>query len=485
MHNFAIDSGAMQVRATKRSPFVLAMAGCLLIGASFALYDNAVPQTGYADPTIAMTMDVVNAMSMAGASMQGGEVDVSAELEGMEQCAGMDADRAAVLGSNDAEDVAELYAMEQAALASQMPSPEMATGSVMSLFAPKASGFQVTPSFRAGAKAAVAPAAAALPRTADPQMGAGIKELRERVGSVKNTKKITSAMKLVAAAKVRRAQEAVLRSRPFSETLERILGGLLQRVKTEGLDLPLLESRDVKTVGLVVITGDRGLCGGYNAQAIKMAEARIAELKAQGVGVELITIGNKGNTYFKRRTNPIRKSIPCGQSPTAEQSSSIATELLSSFYAGEVDRVELIYTQFQSMISSIPTVRTLIPLLPSGMEMEGDEMFKLVSKDGDFAVEKEAVPAAAPAQFVPDMIFEQEPSQLLNAILPLYINGQLLRTQQESVASELASRMSAMQAATDNAKDLQGRLESEMNRARQAKITQELMEIIAGADATN
>merc|ERR1719443_2428911 len=137
------------------------------------------------------------------------------------------------------------------------------------------------------------------------------------------------------------------------------------------------------------------------------------------------------------------------------------------------------------MISSTPTVRTLIPLLPSGMEMEGDEMFKLVSKDGDFAVEKEAVSAAAPAQFVPDMIFEQEPSQLLNAILPLYINGQLLRTQQESVASELAARMSAMQSATDNAKDLQGRLESEMNRARQAKITQELMEIIAGADATN
>merc|ERR1719420_1936899 len=132
-----------------------------------------------------------------------------------------------------------------------------------------------------------------------------VKDLRERVGSVKNTKKITSAMKLVAAAKVRRAQEAVLRSRPFSETLERILGGLLQRVKTEGLDLPLLESRDVKTVGLVVITGDRGLCGAYNSAAIKMAETRIAELKAQGVNVELILIGNKGSTYFKRRENPL------------------------------------------------------------------------------------------------------------------------------------------------------------------------------------
>lgn len=114
-----------------------------------------------------------------------------------------------------------------------------------------------------------------------PQMGATIRELRDRVGSVKNTKKITSAMKLVAAAKVRRAQEAVLRSRPFSETLERILGGLLQRLKTEALDIPLLEQRDAKKVCLVAITGDRGLCGAYNANAIKKTEARILELKEQ------------------------------------------------------------------------------------------------------------------------------------------------------------------------------------------------------------
>jgi len=118
-------------------------------------------------------------------------------------------------------------------------------------------------------------------RASDVVMGATIRELRDRVGSVKNTKKITSAMKLVAAAKVRRAQEAVLRSRPFSETLERILGGLLQRLKTEALDIPLLETRTAEKVGLVVITGDRGLCGSYNAAAIKKTEQRIEELKAQ------------------------------------------------------------------------------------------------------------------------------------------------------------------------------------------------------------
>merc|ERR1719463_265595 len=176
--------------------------------------------------------------------------------------------------------------------------------------------------------------------------------------------------------------------------------------------------------------------------------------------------------------------IPCGQAPTAEQAAEGASELLSSYYAGEIDRVELLYTSFISMIASMPTVRTLIPLLPSGMEMEGDEIFKLTSKDGNIAVEKESVAVAEPKEFAPDMIFEQEPSQLLNAILPLYLNGQLLRTMQESVASELASRMSAMQAATDNAKELEKHLSQEMNRARQAKVTQELMEIVAGADAT-
>jgi len=321
-------------------------------------------------------------------------------------------------------------------------------------------------------------------RAGELQMGANVRELRDRVGTVKNTKKITSAMKLVAAAKVRRAQEATLRGRPFSETLDSILGGLLQRVKTEGIDIPLLADRVVKKVGLVVITGDRGLCGAYNSAAIKKAEERIAELKSQGVEVELITIGNKGSTYFNRRDDPVRKALPIGQAPTAAQAQKIAEELLSSFYAGELDRVELLYTSFISMIASSPSVRTLVPLLPTDMEMEGDEIFKLTSKDGELAVEKEELAAAEPKAFLPDMIFEQEPSQLLNAILPLYLNGQILRALQESVASELAARMSAMQSATDNAKELQGSLEQEMNRARQSKITQELMEIIAGADAT-
>merc|ERR1712216_540616 len=190
-----------------------------------------------------------------------------------------------------------------------------------------------------------------------------------------------------------------------------------------------------------------------------------------------------GGTYFKRRETPVRSADPCTQAPSAEQASKISSELLSSYYAGELDRIEILYSSFISMISSVPSIRTIIPLTPAGIETDGDEIFKMTTQDGELKMSKDKVEKAAPAQFQTDMIFEQEPSQLLNAILPLYLNGQILRTLQESVACELASRMSAMQAATDNAKELQGTLEREMNRARQAKITQELMEIIAGADA--
>jgi len=314
-------------------------------------------------------------------------------------------------------------------------------------------------------------------------MGGNVKELRNRIDSVKNTEKITSAMKLVAAAKVRRAQDAVLKSRPFSETLDQILAGLVKRLKVEKLDIPLMEAREVKKVGLVVFTGDRGLCGGYNANAIKMAEARIAELKSQGIASELITIGSKAISYFGKRETPVRMTALCTQSPTAEQANGISEELLNSYNAGELDRIELVYTKFVSMIASEVTIRTLVPLSPSGIESENDEIFKLVSKDGEFAIEKETKEKAAPKEWVSDMIFEQEPEVLLNALLPLYLSGQMLKSLQESVASELASRMSAMQSASDNAKTLKKDLSQVMNRARQAQVTQEIMEIVAGAAA--
>lgn len=307
--------------------------------------------------------------------------------------------------------------------------------------------------------------------------------IRDRITSVKNTKKITTAMKLVAAAKVRRAQDAVLATRPFSETLQSVFGGLIGRLGSEALDLPLLTEREVKKVTILVITGDRGLCGGYNSMMIKKAEGRYKELKSQGVDADFILVGKKGISYFQRRDYPIRAIFDCGQKPDTKQALAISEEILSTYLSGETDTVELMYTKFVSLIASSPSVRTLVPFSASQISQEGDEVFQLTSSDGQFGVEREDLGAAAPQEFPNDMIFEQDPLQIVNSILPLYLNGQILRTLQESVASELAARMQSMQSASDNAGDLAKRLSTEYNRARQAAVTQEILEIVSGAQA--
>ena len=307
--------------------------------------------------------------------------------------------------------------------------------------------------------------------------------IRDRIVSVKNTKKITMAMKLVAAAKVRRAQDAVLATRPFSETLQSVFGGLIQRLGGDTIDLPLLTQREVKKVTLTVVTGDRGLCGGYNSYMIKKAEARYKELTSQGIEVDMVLIGVKGIAYFERRDYPIRKTFECGQNPNAKQALAISEELLNTFLAGETDAIELLYTKFVSLIASTPSVRTLVPFSASDITQKGDEVFQLTSDSGEFSVERTELDVAEPQEFPNDMIFEQDPIQIVNSILPLYLNGQVLRTLQESVASELAARMQSMQAASDNAGELANKLSLEYNRARQAAVTQEILEIVAGATA--
>jgi len=307
--------------------------------------------------------------------------------------------------------------------------------------------------------------------------------IRDRIKTVNNTKKITTAMKLVAAAKVRRAQDAVLATRPFSETLQSVFGGLIGRLGSEALDLPLLTQREVKRVTLLSITGDRGLCGGYNSFMIKKTEARFNELKAQGIEVDLILVGKKGVSYFNRRGFPVRASYDCGQKPTTKEALAISEEILNTYLAGETDTVELMYTKFVSLIASTPSVRTLVPFSASQISQEADEVFQLTSSDGQFGVEREDLGTAEPQDFPNDMIFEQDPIQIVNSILPLYLNGQILRTLQESVASELAARMQSMQSASDNAGDLSKRLSTEYNRARQAAVTQEILEIVSGATA--
>lgn len=350
----------------------------------------------------------------------------------------------------------------------------MTTGFVSSF-----TGASLLPTTRA--RANVSPRVA--PRRAAPlRMGAGkLREIRDRITSVSNTQKITDAMRLVAAAKVRRAQDAVLRTRPFSETLQQVLGALIKRLNVDFTDLPLLQAREAKRVVIVSITGDRGLCGGYNNYIIKKTQRRIAELAEAGTEVQLVCIGNKGITFFKKRDITVRRTFACTQAPTADQATTISEELLAEYLSGEVDRIELIYTRFVSLIASEASIRTILPLSPQGLELDEDEIFQLTTEDGKLGVKVEAVQSKEePVPFPSDMLFEQDPLQILNAILPLYLNGQILRTLQESVASELAARMSAMSNASENAKELGKDLSQTYNRGRQAAITQEISEIVAG-----
>jgi F-type H+-transporting ATPase subunit gamma len=312
---------------------------------------------------------------------------------------------------------------------------------------------------------------------------ANLKAIRDRIQSVKNTKKITEAMRLVAAARVRRAQEQVTATRPFADRLAQVLYGLQTRLRFEDVDLPLLKKREVKTVGLLVISGDRGLCGGYNTNVIRRAENRAKELQAEGVNYKYVLVGRKAIQYFQRREQPIDGTYTgLEQIPTAAEATEIADQLLSLFLSESVDRIELIYTRFVSLVSSRPVVQTLLPLDPQGLEAADDEIFRLTTRGGQFEVERQKVTSTA-RPLPRDMIFEQDPVQILDSLLPLYLSNQLLRALQESAASELAARMTAMNNASDNAGELIKSLSLSYNKARQAAITQELLEVVGGAEA--
>ncbi len=312
---------------------------------------------------------------------------------------------------------------------------------------------------------------------------ANLKSIRDRIASVKNTRKITEAMRLVAAAKVKRAQQQVLATRPFADRLAQILYRLQTRLKFEDASLPLLQEREPKTVGILLISGDRGLCGGYNVNAIRRAEQRIRELEAAGLNYQLFLVGRKAIQYFTRRNRPIAAQFAgMDQVPTAAEANRIADEIVSAFLAETVDRVEIIYTKFISLIASRPVVQTLLPLSPQGLEPKDDEIFRLIVRDAQFVVERETVETTV-REVPSQMIFEQDPLELLDALLPLYLDNQLLRSLQESAASELAARMTAMNSASDNANALVKSLTLQYNKARQANITQELLEVVGGAEA--
>merc|ERR1711939_622932 len=281
--------------------------------------------------------------------------------------------------------------------------------------------------------------------------------------------------------------------RPFAKNLVKVLYGVNQCLQDEDVDSPLTNIRYVKSVLMVVITGDRGLCGGYNNYVIKKAVARIQELNDQGVKCKVLNVGSKGATYFKRRADKYKlsKQFALGGAPTTKEAQALADEIFSEFVSAQVDKVELLFTKFVSLINSEPTIQTLLPMARSGelcdingncVDFAEDEVFRLTTTDGKMSVTRDKIEVNT-SQLDGSLIFEQGPSQILDALLPLYMNSTVLRSLQESLASELAARMNAMNSASDNAQALRKTLSLIYNRQRQAAITSQLIEIVSGASA--
>src|SRR6266849_4945392 len=248
-------------------------------------------------------------------------------------------------------------------------------------------------------------------------------DIRRRIRSVKNTQQITKAMKMVAAARLRRAQERTLAARPYSAALMKVLASLATRVDLESH--PLLQQRDEANVLLVVVTGDRGLAGAFNANVIKAALNAIRDHHWQSV--QLLPIGRKANDFFKRRTIPIRRhATHIFQALSFDTAHEIATDITNDFVSGEIDAVYVVYNEFKSIIAQIVRVERLLPLERSWEKTEN------------------AV----------DYLYEPGPLEILNELLPRHIEFQLYRVLLESAAAEQGARMTAMEAATKNASDM-------------------------------
>ena len=285
---------------------------------------------------------------------------------------------------------------------------------------------------------------------------ANLKQIRKRIGSVKSTQKITRAMKLVAAARLRRAQENITRLRPYAIKTMDVLSSVAARVHSEEAPHPLLEKREIESVLLVVLTSDRGLAGAFNANIEKMAYRRWKELEAEGKQVRFAVIGRKGRDFLQRRgANIVREITGVFEDPTLEKAGEIARAIADDYVAQDLDACYLIYNEFKSAISQQVVVESLLPIVPRELDPE---------EQGEF-------------------IYEPNEKALLETLLPLYLEVEIYRAVLESVASEHGARMTAMDAATSNASDMIDKLTLEYNRARQAAITTELMEIIGGAEA--
>jgi len=283
---------------------------------------------------------------------------------------------------------------------------------------------------------------------------ATLKAIRKRIGSIRNTQQITKAMKMVAAAKLRRAQEAAVEARPYAEKMVELFKNLVVRVSRDAH--PLLGQRDEKKIDVILLTSDRGLCGGYNANLIRTTEAFIRR-EGAGKEIQLVLVGRKGADYFRRRRATIAdRYINFLAKAADELGGEIAEKAIGRFIRGETDAVYLIYSRFRSALSQVPTVEKLLPV---------------------------AVPEEKKPEQMTEYLIEPNVEALLAGLLPRVAQVAIYRALLEAAASEHGARMTAMDSATSNASKMMGTLTLQMNRARQASITRELMEIVGTAEA--
>jgi F-type H+-transporting ATPase subunit gamma len=284
-----------------------------------------------------------------------------------------------------------------------------------------------------------------------------LRDIRRRIGSVKSTQQITRAMKMVAAAKLRRAQDAITRARPYAGLLETALGRIAARAAAEEIPAhPLLVARPLRVAELVVITSDRGLAGGFNSNIGRRAQRFILEEGQRCERVLVSTIGRKGRDFLRARRIAVRKDFSGVNSGLSfDKAQGIAREYAERFLSGEVDAVYLVYNEFKSAISQKVTLKQLLPVVtaPGG---EGAGV---------------------------DFLYEPSRRELLEDLVPRHLDLQVWRSLLDSAASEHGARMTAMESATKNAGEIIGALTLQYNRARQAYITKELMEIVSGAEA--
>ena len=314
-------------------------------------------------------------------------------------------------------------------------------------------------------------------------MAASLRALRRRIRSTQSTKKIFSAQELIAGARIVRAQARVEASKPYAREITRVLSAL---ASSASLDHPLLTDRErPRRVGVLVITSDRGFAGSYNVNVLRRTEELLGLLRNEGKEPVVYVVGRKGETYYRFRERPVEQSwTGFSEQPTYEDAQDVGRTLIEAFTAGAdddedggagadgilgLDELHIVFTEFRSLLSQVPVANRMAPLVVEEVEQFDDE--------------QDQAPGSGPGEVPTSYEFEPSAEALLDALLPKYITTRIYAAMLEAAASESASRRRAMKSASDNAEELAKNLSRQANQARQAEITQEISEIVGGADA--